>query len=97
MIDPMARSGSSSQPGPGNTPKTPNRMLLTIPHSELSIQRNDRMVGIEGTAHGRMKTIDTQRIQRCGCTNRPDTMRASRSLRFTATSRKTSVLRTPRR
>ena len=43
----------------------PNRYqsrLLNIPHSEFSIQRNEKIVGIEGTAHGRMKITLSQRI-----------------------------------
>src|SRR3546814_17922676 len=54
----------SSQTGP-STWKYLKIRLFTMPHSAFSIQRKDRMVGLDGTAKGRMKITLSQRIQRC--------------------------------
>ena len=53
--------GSLSQFGPSCAVSLKIR-LLTTPHSGLSMKRNDRMVGIDGTAHGRMNTTESLRI-----------------------------------
>jgi hypothetical protein len=55
------------------------------------------MVGIEGTAHGRMKITDSQRIHTRSCTKKPESHIASRNLRFTAISRKKMVFTTVRK
>src|SRR4051812_4071697 len=49
-----ARVGSFSQFGPSMRKKW-NRVLLITPHSGFSMNRTERIVGIDGTAHGRMK------------------------------------------
>src|SRR6476620_4904033 len=49
-----ASIGSLSQLGPSMRKKW-NRVLLFTPHSVLSTTTTERMVGIDGTAHGRMK------------------------------------------
>src|SRR6516225_540038 len=54
-----ASVGSFSQFGPSAPEKRKISWLMT-PHSGLSMKRTDRMVGIDGTAHGRMKI--TERI-----------------------------------
>ena len=39
---------------------------LIRPHSGLSMKRSDMMVGIDGTAHGRMNSTESHLIQvRC--------------------------------
>ena len=45
---------------------------LMIPHSGLSMKRIDRMVGIDGTAHGRMNSSDSHLIHVRACTKKPD-------------------------
>src|SRR6202012_4500346 len=57
-----AMLGSFSQFGP-SSPVNLKISWLTTPHSGLSMKRTDRMVGIDGTAQGRMKITDSQRIQ----------------------------------
>src|SRR3954447_18196563 len=49
-----ANVGSLSQFGPSSPVKW-KMVLLITPHSGLSMKRTERMVGIEGTAQGRMK------------------------------------------
>jgi len=40
--------------------------VLTTPHSGLNMKRTERMVGIDGTAQGRMNSTDSHLIQgRC--------------------------------
>src|SRR3954453_19211171 len=91
MMAPRARFGSSSQFGPSIW-KYLNRMLLIMPHSALSIQRNDRIVGIDGIAQGRMKMKLTQRTQRAEWTKNPDSNRARTILTLTPSSRNSAVL-----
>src|SRR5512134_270627 len=77
-----ASVGSLSQLGPSN-PVSRKMVLLITPHSGLSMKRTDRMVGIDGTAQGRMNSTDSARIhQRCS-TKKPDS--ASASIIFTLT------------
>src|SRR6202041_626358 len=66
-----ATVGSLSQFGPSSPVKRKISWLIT-PHSGLSMKRTDRMVGIEGTAQGRMNSTDSQRIQARVCTKKPD-------------------------
>src|ERR1043166_253783 len=57
--------GSFSQFGP-SSPVRLKMMWLTMPHSGLSMKRTDRMVGIDGTAQGRMKITESHLIHlRC--------------------------------
>ena len=88
--------GSLSQFGPSAAVSLKITVLIT-PHSGLNMKRIEKMVGIDGTAHGRRKSTDTQRIQVRSCTKKPESHSASRNLRFTATIRKKSVLKTVRR
>src|SRR4030088_2578109 len=57
-----ATVGSLSQFGP-SSPVSLKISWLTMPHSGLNMNRTDRMVGIEGTAHGRMNSTDSHLIQ----------------------------------
>src|SRR6478672_2156273 len=59
---PSARVGLLSQFGP-SAPVRRKIVELMIPHSGLSMKRSDRIVGIEGTAQGRMKSSDSHLIQ----------------------------------
>ena len=65
-----ARVGSLSQFGP-SSPVRSKISVLMMPHSGLSMKRMDRMVGIEGTAHGRMKTRDSHLIHVRARTKKP--------------------------
>src|SRR5438067_13588965 len=56
-----AIDGSLSEFGP-SAPVTRKMSELMIPHSGLSMNRIDRIVGIDGTAQGRMNTSDSHRI-----------------------------------
>ena len=60
------------------------------------MKRIDRMVGIDGTAHGRMNTSDSHLIQVRACTKKPDRTSATTILRLMPTIRNTSVLITDR-
>src|SRR5688500_17131767 len=64
---------------------------FTTPHSGLNMKRMEKIVGIDGTAHGRRKITESQRIQTRSCTKNPESHSASRNLRFTATTRNTTV------
>src|ERR671938_1681743 len=66
-----ASVGSFSQFGPSSPVRLKMRWLIT-PHSGLSMKRKDRMVGIDGTAQGRMNRTESQRIQGLVCTKKPD-------------------------
>src|ERR1700686_2966802 len=57
-----ATVGSLSQFGPSSPVSLKINVLIT-PHSGLSMKRTDRMVGIEGTAQGRMNRTDSHLIQ----------------------------------
>ena len=58
------------------------------------MKRNDRIVGIDGTAHGRMNSTDSQRIHGRVLAKKPDRNSASAIFTLIATPRKTSVLTT---
>src|SRR6202023_4190812 len=66
-----ATTGSLSQFGP-SSPVSLKMSWLTTPHSGLNMKRTDRMVGMEGTAHGRMNSTDSHLIQERDCTKKPD-------------------------
>jgi len=95
ITEPKARCGRTSHQG-ASMPNQYQRMLLSMPHSEFSIHRNDRMVGIEGTAQGRMKMMDSQRIQGLVEAKKPDSSNARNSLRLMPMPRKIAVLITVR-
>src|ERR1700730_19247457 len=90
-----ASVGSLSQFGPSSPVRLKMKWLM-IPHSGLSMKRMDRMVGIDGTAHGRMNTSDSHLIHVRACTKNPDRKSATIILRLMPTIRNTSVLSTER-
>ena len=53
--------GSFSQFGPSSKVSRKMSWLIT-PHSGLSMKRSDMMVGIDGTAQGRMNSTDSHLI-----------------------------------
>ncbi len=61
------------------------------------MKRNDRMVGIDGTAHGRMKSSDSHLIHVRAWTKKPDSNSATTILTLMAMTRNASVLRIDRR
>ena len=88
-----AIAGSFSQFGPSKPVKRKIRELM-IPHSGLSMKRIDRIVGIDGTAQGRMNTSDSHLIQVRACTKKPDRNSAMTILRLMPMMRNISVLTT---
>src|SRR5207247_10521797 len=88
-----AIGGSLSQFGPSRPVKRKIRELM-IPHSGLSMKRTDRIVGIDGTAHGRMKISDSHLIQVRACTKKPDRNSATTILRLMPMMRNISVFTT---
>ena len=68
--------------------------VLMIPHSGFSMKRNDRIVGIDGTAQGRMKSTARMRIHQRSCTKNPERNSASTNFRLTTTSRNSAELTT---
>src|SRR5712691_7425915 len=93
---PRPMRGSFSQLGPSAAVSLKIIELIT-PHSGLNMKRIEKMVGIEGTAQGRRKITESQRIHVRSCTKKPESHSASRNFRLTATSRKTNVLTTVRK
>src|SRR4051794_3973750 len=75
-----ARGGLLSQFGPSSWVSR-KIVWLMMPHSGLSMNRTDRIVGMDGTAQGRMKIRDSTRIQSLGTTKKPD--KASATAIFT--------------
>src|SRR5688572_22428842 len=61
MENDSASVGSFSQFGPSR-PVMRKIVELITPHSGLSMKRTDRMVGMEGTAQGRMNSTDSALI-----------------------------------
>src|ERR1700687_2710561 len=88
-----ASVGSLSQFGPSSPVRLKMKWLM-IPHSGLNMKRMDRIVGIDGTAHGRMKSSDSHRSQARACTKKPDRNSATIILRLMPTIRNASVLAT---
>src|SRR4030081_1897129 len=86
-----ASEGSLSQFGP-SSPVNLKISWLTTPHSGLSMKRTDRMVGIEGTAQGRMNSTDSHLIQGRCCAKKPDRNSAIIILKLMPITRKISVL-----
>src|SRR6202790_4204269 len=83
--------GSLSQFGPSSPVNLKISWLIT-PHSGLSMKRTDRMVGIDGTAHGRMNSTDSHLIQERDCTKKPDRNSPTTFLKLMPMTRKISVL-----
>src|ERR1700681_2975643 len=90
-----AKVGSLSQLGPSSAVKRKINEL-TMPHSGLSMKRIDRMVGIDGNAHGRMNRTASHRIQRRACTKKFDNSSATDILRLMPTIKTTNVFATER-
>src|SRR3979411_723813 len=86
-----ASDGSLSQFGP-SSPVNLKISWLTTPHSGLSMKRTDRMVGIDGTAQGRMNNTDSHLIHDRVCTKKPDKNSAISILMLMPITRKISVL-----
>ena len=86
-----ASVGSLSQFGPSKPVSLKIRVLIT-PHSGLSMKRIDRMVGIEGTAHGRMNTSDSHLTHQRVLRKKPERNSATIIFRFTATTMNTTLL-----
>ena len=80
-----------SQPGPSIWNHLKSN-AFNIPHSGFSIQRKDRIVGIEGMAHAIRNRTESQRIQAFSCRKKAESASASSIFTLTATSRKTIVL-----
>src|SRR5215213_6178904 len=95
ITEPKASVGSTSHQGPSIWNMS-QRRPFTIPHSELSIQRNEKIVGIDGTAHGRMKITLSQRIHGRVVAKKPESSRARKSLRLMPMPRNTTVLKAVR-
>src|SRR3954447_146767 len=83
--------GSFSQFGP-SSPVRLKISVLIAPHSGLNMKRTERMVGIDGTAQGRMKSTDSHLIQLRDCTKKPDRNNATIILKLMPTTRKINVL-----
>src|SRR6476659_10495357 len=88
-----ASQRSLSQFGPSSAVSR-KMSWLTTPHSGFSMKRIDRIVGIDGTAHGRMNSTDSHLIHGLAVTKNPDSSSAATIFRLIATTRKTSVLTT---
>src|SRR5579863_1651645 len=86
-----ATAGSFSQFGP-SSPVNLKMSWLTMPHSGLSMKRTERMVGIDGTAQGRMKITESHLIQLRDCTKKPERNSAISIFRLMPMRRKISVL-----
>ena len=86
-----AKVGSLSQLGPSR-PVHRKIKLLIIPHSGLSMNRTDKMVGMEGTAQGNIKIADAILIHQRWLMKKPDNARASIIFKLIATIKKTNVL-----
>src|SRR5580700_2739933 len=86
-----ATVGSFSQFGP-SSPVNLKIRVFTMPHSGLSMKRTDRMVGIDGTAQGRMKRTESHLIQRRSWMKKPDKNSAISILMLMPMTRKISVL-----
>src|SRR5882672_3827669 len=86
-----AKVGSLSQFGP-SSPVNWKIRWLTMPHSGLNMNRTDRMVGIEGTAQGRMNSTDSHLIHERSWMKKPDRNSATSILKLMPITRNTSVL-----
>src|SRR5712671_589938 len=86
-----ATTGSLSQFGP-SSPVSLKMSWLITPHSGLNMKRTDRMVGIEGTAQGRINSTDSHLIQERDWMKKPDRNSATSILKLMPITRNTSVL-----
>jgi hypothetical protein len=67
---------------------------LMTPHSGFSMKRTERIVGIDGTAHGRMNSTDIHLIHGRAVTKNPDRSSAASIFRLMPTIKNSSVLTT---
>src|SRR5690349_419079 len=95
MASVSAMYGSLSQLGP-SFPVRSKMSELMSPHSGFSMNRNDRIVGIDGTAHGMMKSSDSHLIQVRAWMKNPESRSAISILTLMPMTRNTSVLTTDR-
>ena len=93
---PSASVGLLSQFGP-SAPVSLKISVLITPHSGLSMKRTERIVGIDGSAQGRMKISDRSLIHQRSVTKKPDSTIAITILMLMATTRNTTVLMTLRK
>ena len=91
MENDSAKVGSFNQLGPSK-PVQRKMALLMMPHSGFSMKRTDKMVGIEGTAHGKMKMAETILIHQRSITKKPDSAKATIILMLMPTTKNTKVL-----
>src|SRR5690349_22147258 len=89
-------TGSFSQFGP-SLPVSLKMIELITPHSGLSMKRTERIVGIDGTAHGRMNSSESTLIHQRLWMKKPDSTSAMSIFTLMATTMKTTVLITERR
>ena len=82
-----------SQFGPSR-PVSLKIVVLITPHSGFSMKRTERMVGIDGSAHGRMKISESTLIHQRSVTKKPESTIAITILMLIATMMKISVLTT---
>src|SRR3954466_4337624 len=73
---PRPMRGSLSQLGPSAPVRRKMTELIT-PHSGLNMKRIEKIVGIEGTAHGSRNSTEIQRIHTRSCTKKPDRYKAN--------------------
>src|SRR3954463_16822906 len=90
-----ASHGSFSQLGPSSPVKRKISELMT-PHSGFSMNRTERMVGIDGTAHGMMNSTESALIHQRDVTKKPERTIAMTILMLMPTTRKMTVLTTVR-
>src|ERR1700719_1296525 len=86
-----ATAGSVSQFGP-SSPVNLKINWLIPPHSGLNMKRTDKMVGIDGTAQGRMNNTDSHLIQVRCCAQKPERNSGISILMLMPIRRKISVL-----
>src|SRR5258708_11640941 len=79
-----ASQRSFSQLGP-SSPVNAKIVWLTTPHSGFNMKRIDRIVGIDGTAHGRMNSSDSHLIHGLAMPQKPDRNSATPIFRLMAT------------
>ena len=81
---------SLSQLGPSK-PVNWKIWVLITPHSGFNMKRTDKMVGIEGSAQGKMNNSDKALIHHLLCKKKPDKTMAKAILMLMATTKKTKV------
>lgn len=81
---------SLSQLGPSK-PVNWKIWVLITPHSGFNMKRTDKMVGIEGSAQGKMNNSDKALIHHLLCKKKPDKTMATAIFTLMATTKKTKV------